>query len=140
MKNIKGISLSVFISLTTVQGCATNSTSKYHYFPELAQKASYGDSNALRQVLELSETTSPGEQLEELAEISSKFVRINPTEYLRVQSNYQNCFGVEFLGYDFVDSEPKGQKEKRMRREALNSITDSNLETTKLICLGKLNP
>jgi hypothetical protein len=46
---------------------------------ELSARVDSGDAAAFQQVLALAQTTPPGESLEDLAEISSHFVRVNPT-------------------------------------------------------------
>ena len=119
-------------------GCAT-SHDKYLYFPGLANRALSGDASALREVLAKAQETPPGEQLEELAEISSKFVLINPTEFLRAQSLYQGCFGVDFLGPAYADSFDAAIAENTRRNKALESVADTTLADVKWRCISDLD-
>ena len=70
--------LFVAVSLGVSAGYATAGSVDYVYFPKLAQGMLAGDSNAFRQVLAQASVTPPGEQLEELAELSSRFARLAP--------------------------------------------------------------
>ena len=124
------------ICLSTILfGCASTPGV---YFPDLSQRASAGDPDALRSALTLAGTTSPGERLEDLAEISSRFVRKDPETYLRIQSEFSSCYGVNYLGSDFVDDEPARLKEIGLRRVALESVTISALQPTRQACLALL--
>lgn len=118
-------------------GCATSSD--YLYFPDLADRVLAGDENALQQVLALSADTPPGEQLEELAELSSRFVRISPAGFLRAQATSPTCFGVSFLGPAYVDNPSARARERRLRIEALESVNDPELLPVKQRCLNDLN-
>jgi hypothetical protein len=129
--------LVVFIVLAT-QGCASDPGSRYVYFPSLAHRASSGDVAVLKEILTKAGTTQPGEQLEELAEILSKTVRTHPAEFLRAQTTDQHCFGVDFMGPDFVDNDPAVRREQELRRKALASVSDASLISTKQRCLAVL--
>ena len=131
---IRRCTLGVFLS-TALLGCAATPSV---YYPDLSQRAAAGDPNALRSALILVETTPPGERLEDLAQISSRFVRKDPETYLRVQSEFSSCYGVNFLGSDFVDDEPARLREIRLRREALETVTISALQPTRQVCLALL--
>ena len=131
---IRGFVLGICLS-TILLGCASTPSV---YFPELSQRASAGDPGALRSALTLAGTTPPGERLEDLADISSRFVRKDPENYLRVQSEFSSCYGVNFLGSDFVDDEPARLEEIRLRRVALESVTISALQPTRQVCLALL--
>lgn len=128
----------VFLALVSVPGCATTNSDEYLYFPELARHVLAGDSQAFRQVLAKADVTAPGEQLEELAEISSRFVRIDPTEFLRGQASSGSCFGVSFMGAEYVDNRASAQHELALRRSALASVQDPVLASTRERCLGEL--
>jgi hypothetical protein len=104
----------------------------------LSSQVESGDSAAFRRVLALAETTPPGANLEDLAEISSHFVTINPNQFLRAQSHYKHCFGVEFMGADYVDNDTKREREVFRRRTALQSIKDPSLSSIRQICLARL--
>ena len=133
--------LSPFIVLIAIamQGSVSNPSNDYIYFPDLAHRALRGDVAALRDVLAKAGTTPPGEQLEELAEILGKSVRPFPAEFLRAQSNEQYCFGVDFLGPEYVDNEQAGQREEELRRKALVSVADPSLASAKQRCLAVLS-
>jgi hypothetical protein len=136
---MKGFSSASILIALSVQGCATAPAQHYINFPSLAQRVLSGDENALREVLAKARTTQPGEQLEELAEISSKFVRINPTAFLRVQSTTEGCFGVDFMGLDYVDDQAATLKENALRYNALNGVSDPALNGIKERCLAWLD-
>jgi hypothetical protein len=133
--------LSPFIVLIALamQGCASNPGNSYIYFPDLGHRALSGDVAVLREVLAKADTTSPGEQLEELAEILSKTVRPYPAEFLRAQSTDQYCFGVDFMGPAYVDNEPAARREQELRRKALVSVSDPSLAPATQRCLAVLN-
>ncbi|MCA1791937.1 MAG: hypothetical protein LC667_19445, partial [Thioalkalivibrio sp.] len=80
------LTLIVAIAVGALAGCATAQPSGYIYFPQLAQGVLAGDPSAFRQLLAQAMVTPPGEQLEELVELSSRFVRLEPTEFLRGQA------------------------------------------------------
>jgi hypothetical protein len=132
--------LSPFIVLIALamQGCVSNPNNNYLYFPDLGHRALSADVAVLREVLAKADTTSPGEQLEELAEILSKAVRPHPAEFLRAQSTDQHCFGVDFMGPAYVDNEPAVRREQELRRKALASVSDPSLASTKQRCLAVL--
>ena len=104
----------------------------------LSARVRSGDAAAFQQVLKLAETTPPGESLENLAEISSHFVLINPTEFLRAQTLGKPCFGVSFMGPDFVDNSAARAHERSLRRAALESVPQSSLAAVKQQCLAEL--
>lgn len=108
------------------------------HFPELAERVLAGDAKAFRQLLAQAEITPPGEGLEELAELSSRFVRLAPADYLRSQANAPTCFGVSFMGAAYVDDPLARDRELALRRKALESITDPTLSSAKHRCLEQL--
>jgi len=116
--------------------CATSS--RYLYFPDLADRVLAGDEQALRQALTLADDTSPGEQLEELAELSSRFVRLSPAGFLRAQAASPTCFGVSFMGSDYTDNPPAVARERKLRIAALESVNDPALLPVKERCLNDL--
>jgi hypothetical protein len=124
--------------LFSFAAAAQASASDYIYFPELARRAEMGQVKAMRQVLVIAEKTQPGERLEELAEISSKFVKRNPTGFLRAQKQNPSCFGVAFMGADYVDNPSARQREIQLRTSALQSVADASLASTKQRCLNLL--
>jgi hypothetical protein len=117
---------------------ATATSEEYLYFPELAKGVLAGDAQSFNKVLNLANETPPGESLEELAELSSRFVRISPIEFLTGQVVSTNCFGVNFMGSDYVDNPGARAKELQLRREALESVNNPELELTKQRCLAEL--
>jgi hypothetical protein len=119
-------------------GSVAADSASYIYFPQLAERVLSGESEAFREVLDLSLTTLPGERLEELAEISSRFVRVSPTDFLRGQVGSPTCFGVAFMGPGYVDDPAAKTAERDLRRAALNSVVDSSLADSKRICLSRL--
>ena len=124
------------IGLATCQAASADAwTNKVRL---LSSQVSSGDSAAFRRVLALAETTPPGDNLEDLAEIASRFVTINPKQFLRGQSHYNNCFGVDFMGADYVDNDAKRERELFRRRAALQSIKDPSLLPVRQVCLAKL--
>lgn len=129
----------IVLLVLAMQGCVSNPGNGYIYFPDLANSALSGDVAALREVLAIADKTSPGEQLEELAEILSKAVRPHPAEFLRAQSTDQFCFGVDFMGPAYVDNEHAVRRELELRRKAVVSVSDPSLESTKQRCLALLN-
>ena len=133
--------LSPFIVLIAlaIQGCVSNPNHNYLYFQDLGHRASSVDVAVLREVLAKADTTPPGEQLEELAEILSKAVRPHPASFLQAQSADQYCFGVDFMGPGYVDNEPAVRREQQLRREALISVSDPSLASTKQRCLAVLS-
>ncbi len=127
----------VSLSLVALAGCATGS-SNYLYFPALAQRVLAGDEQAYGELLAKADTTSPGEQLEELAELSSRFVRVAPAAFLREQRGASHCFGVSFMGPDYTDNSEAVAKEIGFRRKALESVNDPALLSTQQRCLAEL--
>jgi hypothetical protein len=128
----------IAIVMTLLSGCASTGRSDFVYFPDLADKVLAGDAQAFRQVLSRAQVTEPGERLEELAEIASRFVRISPKEFLQAESDEPNCFGISFLGPDYVDNPLARQQELDFRRAALQSVDDPSLSVVKQHCLAKL--
>jgi hypothetical protein len=124
------------IFVLALGACATSSG--YLYFPDLANRVLAGDERALRQVLTLAEDISPGEQLEELAELSSRFVRLSPAGFLRAQAAFPTCFGVSFMGSDHVDNPSAVARERKLRIAALESVNDTALLPVKERCLNDL--
>ena len=110
----------------------------YIYYPELADRVLSGDATAFRRVLELSQTILPGEKREELALISSKFVVVNPHSFLTEQSDSPDCFGVDFMGIEFVDNPTAKLAERSKRVSALSGVHQKSLESTKRACLAIL--
>lgn len=119
-------------------GCATVNHSQYIYFPSLAEKVLAGDAQAFRRILVEAKTTPPGARLEELAEISSRFVRIAPKEFLMGQAATTHCFRVTFLGQEYVDNSEASNRELTLRREALESVADDSLQIARERCLAVL--
>src|SRR5262245_55442752 len=76
----------------------------------------------------------PGEQLEELAEISSKYILMDPVGFLSAQALHEECFGAGFLGPDYVDQPQARREEYDRRSKALDSVTDPALQSVKLRC------
>jgi hypothetical protein len=109
------------------------------HFPALAERVLGGDAEAFRQLLAQAEVTPPGEQLEELAELSSRFVRLAPSEFLRGQANGPTCFGVSFMGASYVDKPEARERERTLRRKALESVADPALAPAKHRCLEQLD-
>ena len=126
------------LSLTLLAGCATARSGEYLYFPALADRVLAGDPEAFRQVLARADTTPPGEQLEELAELSSRYVRLAPLEFLRAQASGSTCFGVAFMGPKYVDDPEAVARERNLRRDALESVSDPTLGPVKQRCLAEL--
>jgi hypothetical protein len=124
--------------LILASGCASVGGNRFVYFPDLAKKALAGDAQAFRQVLAQADATAPGERLEELAEIASRFTRISPKEFLRAESDGPHCFGVSFLGPDYVDNAGASKRELDLRRTALQSVDDASLLNVKQRCLAEL--
>jgi hypothetical protein len=122
--------------LLALGGCAT--TGGYLYFPDLADRILVGDEHAFREALTLARDTSPGEQLEELAELSSRFVQISPEGFLRAQSASPTCFGVSFMGPKYVDNPQAEDTERKLRIDALESVKTPELSATKERCLKEL--
>ena len=108
------------------------------YFTELEKRVQAGDASALREVLAKAVTTSPGEQLEDLAWLSSLYVRRDPRAFLQAQAEGPGCFGVNFLGVDYVDNSKARAKELAERRKSLMSVSDRKLETVKARCISEL--
>ncbi len=136
--------MKIFIIICTffvfpLQVSVAATSNHYIYYPNLAKKVLSDDARSFAQVLAKSEVVPNGAKLEELAEISSKYVRINPTEFLRVQAKYNHCFGVGFMGEDYVDNQSAKVRERKLREIALNSISEKSLVSIKQICLAKLN-
>ena len=96
------------------------------------------DLKALQQALRQAETTLPGDNLEDLAELSSEYVIPAPAIFLRAQSDRGHCFGVNFLGVKYVDDLSAQTRELAARRKALESITDPELASARLKCLREL--
>ena|SRR5690606_14305525 len=124
------------ILLLALSACATSS--EYLYFPALADRVLAGDEQALGQVLALAADTSPGEQLEELAELSSRFVRLSPSGFLRAQAASPTCFGVAFMGPAYSDNPSAKAQERQLRLKALESVDDPRLLTVRERCLDEL--
>ena len=56
------------------------------------------DLKALQDALSRVDATLPGENLEDLAELSSQYVVRAPATFLQAQGDTRHCFGVNFLG------------------------------------------
>jgi len=108
------------------------------YFPGLAVHARRFDPAALESILELSTTTAPGEKLEDLAEMASRYVAPRADVFLRAQSTRSHCFGVEFMGPRFVDNDAARQAERAARRQALMAVDDPALAGTRERCLAEM--
>ena len=135
---MKRFGLFVSLGFVALAGCATARSADYLYFPGLAQGVLAGDAQAFRQVLAQAEITPPGEQLEELAEMSSRFVRLAPAEFLQAQAAAPTCFGVSFMGTAYVDNPEAVARELTLRRKALESVGDPALSSVKQRCLDEL--
>ena len=119
-------------------GCASAPATEAIYFPELAARVASGDSAALDQVLALSASSAPGEQLEEHAELAATYVPPKPALFLRAQLSGPGCFGVSFLGPNIVDNPGARAQELAARRQALSSVADTALAEVKARCLAEL--
>ena len=96
------------------------------------------DLQKLQEILRTAHNTLPGDRLEDLAEQASSYVRRAPNAFLLAQADQLGCFGVSFLGADYVDQPTKRSRELAARRSALNSVKDPNLAATKARCLAAL--
>lgn len=114
------------------------SAGDFVHFPKLAERVLAGDVAAYRQVIAQAETTPPGEKLEELAEISSRFVRLAPVDFLRAQAGASTCFGVSFMGPAYVDDPEAKARERALRWKALESVSEPDLASAKRRCLEQL--
>jgi hypothetical protein len=109
------------------------------YFEELGPRIDRGDAKAFREVRRLISVTPPGERLEDLAELSSRFVLSNPEAFLRSQPRAADCFGVDFLGVRFVDRpDALRVRELQHRVDALESVKDPSLARVRKICVARL--
>lgn len=129
--------VAVLISVVILGGCA--SVAPGLYFPSLAERAHRQDPDALQRILDLADTTPPGEQLEELAELSSKYVKQSPAIFLANQRGRTGCFGASFMGPEFVDREDLREAERAARYAALESVRDQALAEIKERCLADLH-
>jgi len=120
-------------------GSATADAEAFVHFPKLAERVLAGDAQAFREVLAQADVTPPGERLEELAELSSRFVRLAPAEFLRGQADAPTCFGVSFMGASYVDNDMARERERTLRRNALEAVTDPALSSAKRRCLQELD-
>ena len=134
---MKAFALFVVLCPAALSGCATGS-GNYLYFPALAQRVLAGDEQVYGELLAKADTTPPGEQLEELAELSSRFVQAAPAAFLRKQRRTPTCFGVSFMGSDYTDNPEAVAKELGLRRQALESVSDPNLRSAQQRCLVEL--
>ncbi|QSX76979.1 hypothetical protein [Agrilutibacter solisilvae] len=105
---------------------------------DLSARVDAGDAAAFQQVVALAQTTPPGESLEDLAQIASHFVRVDPAAFLRAQTPGKPCFGVSFMGPDFLDNPAARAHERSLRRAALESVPESSLSAVKQQCLAEL--
>ena len=119
--------------------CSSTSAADSLYFPDLSERARLLEPQAISEILALSETTLPGEQLEELAELAAGYVIPRPALFLQAQSSMTGCFGVSFLGLKFVDDSAGRQAELAARQYALQTVTDQALAITKNRCLAELH-
>lgn len=119
-------------------GASTVDAEDFVHFPKLAESVLGGDAQAFRKLLAQAEVTPPGERLEELAELSSRYVRLAPADFLRGQANAPICFGVSFMGTAYVDDPAAKDRERALRRKALESVTDTSLSSAKKRCLEQL--
>ena len=126
------------IALLFIAFCSAATAGEPSYFPDLAARAKAADPAALREILGKADETLPGEQLEELAELSSRYVTRSPVVFLQSQAARPDCFGVEFLGADFTDKPVARTRERSARRKALQSVTDRDLTSVKARCLRTL--
>jgi hypothetical protein len=132
--------LRALVVLCMLGFCSTSpaSADEYVYFPTLAKEVLAGNSQAFRELLERAKITDPGEQLEELAELSSRFIRLNPVDFLQAQSTAESCFGVSFMGSRYTDDPAAKANERNLRRTALESVTKRSLLNIKQRCLSEL--
>ena len=128
--------LTVALVLTA---CMSSPGSSYVFFPELATEVHAGDPAALEKVLTLADSTLPGAQLEELAQLASHYVRRSPVAFLRAQAPRAGCFGVDFMGDDYVDDSPARNRERTLRRAALEKVNEQDLAGVKARCLAELD-
>jgi hypothetical protein len=124
----------VVLSLSCSVAIASEATN----FPRLAARAEAGEPAALRDILAASDGTPPGDQLEALAELSSRYVASAPVVFLEAQAARPGCFGVGFLGERFTDDDAARAQERAARRQALQSVTDTKLASVKARCLAQL--
>ena len=119
---------------------ATADEARYRsgYFPELARQVLADEPGAFAELLAVAHDTPGGAKLEELAELSSRYLAINPRQFLRDQSGSTHCFGVDFMGDVFVDRDETRQAERAMRIELLESIDDPELAASQSTCLREL--
>lgn len=129
------------IAITVLVGCGPSAPAGADVptsVAELSARVDAGDAAAFREVQALAMATQPGEALEDLAKISGHFVRANPVEFLRAQTLGKPCFGVSFMGGEFVDDPKARMHERALRRAALESVTQSPLAEVKQQCLAEL--
>jgi hypothetical protein len=122
-----------------LSACATSGDQRSLYFPKLADRAAAFDPDALREILALSQTTLPGEQLEELGELAASYVVPRAKAFLQAQAGQTHCFGVSFLGPRFVDNDPAREAELIARRKALAAVSEPKLTAIRDICLASLS-
>ena len=122
----------------TLSACATSTGQRQIYFPELSDQTTRLDTAALREILDLSQTTLPGEQLEELAELASSYVKPRTLEFLQAQPSHEHCFGASFLGPKFTDDTAARKAELLSRRKALAAVSDPTLVSIRDLCLASL--
>lgn len=108
------------------------------YFKDLATRSLAGDGAAFRTVLAKAETLPPGEQLEELAEISSRYLFVDPADFLKAQSRHVGCFGVDFMGAAYVDNPDARSRERAARYRTLEAVADPALARIRQSCLAVL--
>ncbi len=114
-------------------------------YSALSTRVAAGDVQAFHQALALAKERPEPRKLAELADMISKFVTINPEEFLRAQlAPYPDkfsapCFAVDYFGPDyFMDSAAEAVEAGRRGYE-LSSVDSPELSPVKELCLAKLN-
>jgi hypothetical protein len=105
------------------------------YFPSLERRVLQDEPGSFRELMEVARRTNPGERLEELADISGRYLSINPNEFLRVQIGSKTCFGATFLGGAYVDRPQGAGLELQRRISILAGVNDPDLSATKRHCM-----
>jgi hypothetical protein len=112
---------------------------------DLATRVANGDVSAFREALMLAKERPDPRKLSELADMISKFVTVNPEEFLRAQLEpYPGninlpCFGVNYYGADYFLDVAAEAIEAARRGYKLSTVDAPELQQVKELCLAKLN-
>jgi hypothetical protein len=107
----------------------------------LAKRVRAGEPTSLRLALQLTNTTAPGANLEDLHEMIGSAIQPHARQVLEALKNspeIRSCPGAGFLGSSFVDQPERRKRELRARARAIESVAEPSLASHRKECLAAL--